>query len=80
MIFVDSGAWFASLVPTDQDHAAATAWLGQNREPLVTTDYILDETLTLLRIRGQNARAMLFGEQLLGGTLARLHFLARDEV
>jgi len=56
MIFVDSGAWYASLVPDDADHAAATAWLTQNREPLVTTDYILDETLTLLRVRGQPTR------------------------
>jgi hypothetical protein len=51
MIFVDTGAWFASVVPWDANHAAAVAWLGQNREILITTDYILDETLTLLRVR-----------------------------
>ena len=53
MIFVDTGAWFASAVPSDRDHAAATRWLSQNTQPLLTTDSIMDETLTLLKARGQ---------------------------
>jgi predicted nucleic acid-binding protein len=52
MVFVDAGGWYASVIPTDPDHAAATAWLSQNQEALITTDYIVDETLTLLRVRG----------------------------
>ncbi|MFH0981522.1 MAG: PIN domain-containing protein [Planctomycetota bacterium] len=79
MIFVDSGAWFASLIPMDPDHAAASAWLAQNREPLVTTDYIVDETLTLLRVRGQKSRAASFGSNVLAGALAQLHYLTPDE-
>lgn len=51
MIFVDSAAWFASVITADPDHAAATAWLAGNRDKLLTTDYVLDETLTLLRAR-----------------------------
>ena len=51
MIFTDTGAWFASVVPDDEDHEKAVAWLAQNREPLLTTDYIVDETLTLLSAR-----------------------------
>jgi len=58
MIFVDTGAWFASVVPADRDHATATRWLSQNTQPLLTTDYIIDETLTLLKARGQTLRAM----------------------
>jgi len=30
MIFVDTGAWYASLVPTDPDHAKAVMWLAEN--------------------------------------------------
>jgi predicted nucleic acid-binding protein len=30
MIFVDTGAWYASVMPNDNDHAAATEWLRQN--------------------------------------------------
>jgi uncharacterized protein len=51
MIFVDTGAWFASVVPSDIDHASASQWLNQKAEPLLTTDYIIDETLTLLMRR-----------------------------
>jgi uncharacterized protein len=43
VIFVDTGAWFAAFVPNDADHVAADRWLSSNSEPLVTTDYILDE-------------------------------------
>jgi uncharacterized protein len=44
VIFVDTGAWFAVAVRNDPDHEAAMRWLRANREPLVTTDYVLAET------------------------------------
>ena len=56
MIFVDTGAWFAVAVRDDPDHTAAMRWLGRNREPLVTTDYVLAETATLVRMRDKTAR------------------------
>ncbi len=55
MIFVDTGAWFASIVPTDPNHNKAADWLQNNSEILFTTDYIVDETLTLLRARGERS-------------------------
>ncbi len=61
MIFVDTGAWYASLVPTDPDHQSAAHWLATNHYPLLTTDYVMDETLTLLRVRGERKRALLLG-------------------
>ena len=79
MIFVDSGAWYSSLIPTDPDHAAALAWLAQNTEALLTTDYIVDETLTLLRARGQNLRANTLGTAFVDGSAAALHFVTLDE-
>jgi predicted nucleic acid-binding protein len=57
-VFVDAVAWFASVIPTDPDHTAATAWLSQNWEPLLTTGFIIDETLTLLKVRDQKPRAL----------------------
>ncbi len=51
MIFVGTGAWFASIVPSDPDHQEAVRWLNGNDEPLLTTDYVVDEVLTLLRAR-----------------------------
>jgi hypothetical protein len=64
MVFVDTSAWFASVVPDDPDHAAAIKWLRENERLLITTDYVVDEILTLLRARGQNRRAAALGSRL----------------
>jgi predicted nucleic acid-binding protein len=80
VIFVDTGAWFASLVPWDADHASATSWLAQNREELVTTDYVADETLTLLRSRQEGPRAERFGTLLFSGRLATLRYLTVADI
>lgn len=56
MIFVDTGAWFAVAVANDPDHEAAMRWLRPNREPLITTDYVLAEIATLIRMRDKTAR------------------------
>lgn len=79
LVFVDTGAWFASLVPWDAHHQRAAEWLSQNRSSLLTTDSVLSETLTLLRIRGEHARALWLGEQLWTETLAVLYFVDRDD-
>jgi len=79
MVLVDTGAWYARLIPTDPDHSAATAWLSQNQEPLITTDYIIDETLTLLRVRGQRERALLLADAFLAGSLGVVHFVTQAE-
>lgn len=73
MIFVDTGAWYASLVPTDPDHARAIEWLAANHSPLLTTDYVIDETLTLLRARGERKRALLLGARFFHYELAEIH-------
>lgn len=80
MIFVDTGGWFASIVPSDIDHASASQWLNQNAELLLTTDYIIDETLTLLRARGESTRAIRLGEQFFSGALAKVYFLTEDDI
>ena len=63
MVFVDTSAWYASTVTSDPHHARLLAWQRANRLPLVTTDYVIDETLTLLRARGESARAVIFGRR-----------------
>lgn len=50
MIFIDTGAWFALVVPADVDHQAAVDWFGSNREPVCTSNYVIDETLTAARV------------------------------
>ena len=50
MIFVDTGVWFASFVASEPDHAAAGTWLDANTHALVTTGYVIDESLMLLKL------------------------------
>ncbi|MGD9723882.1 MAG: type II toxin-antitoxin system VapC family toxin [Pirellulales bacterium] len=72
MIFVDTGAWFALSVPSDIDHLSAKQYIASNREQLVTTDYVIDELLTLFRVRRQSQRALQWVVEVLGGNLFEL--------
>ena len=80
MIFVDTGAWFAAFVPNDVHHQLARTWLESNSLPLLTTDYVLDELLTLLRIRGEQDRAFILGEQMLSESMVSLHLVSFDQI
>lgn len=84
MIFVDTGAWFAVAVRDDADHDSAMQWLRVNRDPLVTTDYILAETVTLLRMRDKTIRghrlASRVATSLLRGEAALLEKVTEDDL
>lgn len=79
-VFVDTGAWFARFVPADPDHAAAKAWLDANTQSLITTDYVVDELLTLLKVRGEYQRAVEIGPQLLRGEVCGLEWVQPVDV
>ncbi|PYI80669.1 MAG: hypothetical protein DME26_21090 [Verrucomicrobia bacterium] len=54
MIFIDTGAFLARYLSRDQHHKAATAlWekIRAERELCVTSNFVLDETFTLLARR-----------------------------
>ncbi len=80
MIFVDTGVWFARFVPDDPHHKSLVDWFAINTEPLVTTDYCIDETLTLLAVRKRPNLAIEAGSQLFNETLAAIHFLDRTQI
>jgi predicted nucleic acid-binding protein len=80
MIFVDTGAWFAITVPSDPNHKAAKRWLQQNLSPFLTTDYVIDETLTLLRARGELQRAVALGQAFFSGELTQIHYLTQQDI
>jgi hypothetical protein len=63
-IFVDTSAWYAVMVRKDRDHEAAKALLKSNTQPLITSDYVMDETVTLLLSRVGHSYAVRFLEML----------------
>ncbi|MDJ0601599.1 MAG: PIN domain-containing protein [Crocosphaera sp.] len=80
MIFVDTSAWFAAVVPSDPDHEILSQWFNQNTETLLTTDYIIDETLTLLRMRKERLRSIALGEAFFSGKLTQIYYLTPDDI
>lgn len=64
MIFVDTSAWYAIEVEDDVNHEAACKFLSNiacgKHGVSITTDYVLDEALTLLRSRRDLTSATAF--------------------
>jgi len=68
LIFVDTSAFYALEVEDDINHKKARNFLFNELRTgkygaLVTSDYVLDETLTLLRIRYDPETALKFYEK-----------------
>jgi hypothetical protein len=80
-LFVDTSGWVACADEADQAHSDAVAardgWL-ERGGLLITTDYITDETLTLLRIRLGIDAAETWWSQIDGSSRLRWEFIGPD--
>ncbi|HWT82052.1 MAG TPA: PIN domain-containing protein [Candidatus Methylomirabilis sp.] len=72
LLFVDTSAWYALLDRKDRNHGAATQFARDSRLPFMTSTYILDETLTLLKRHLGHSAAVQFGERVWAEEVARL--------
>lgn len=68
--FVDTSAWYALIDRKDPDHRVITECIQKNQACLTTSDYVFDETVTLLRYRLGWKVAHVFGTTLLSGQSA----------
>jgi len=80
VVFVDTSAWFPWFVPADPNQARVRAWLGGNTQPLVTTGYCIDETLTLLIARKRSPRALDAGRAFFHENLTRIHYITPAQI
>jgi predicted nucleic acid-binding protein len=74
-VFVDTGAWVALRYGRDQYHGRARAIvkrLHADRLGLVTTEWVLAETVTLLKARGAVNHAIALGVAIESGRLGVL--------
>lgn len=78
-VFVDTSAWYALADRKDPDHASVARVLGRWSGRLVTSNFVLDESVTLIRYRLGLAAARTFGETLLDGSAARLVSITRAD-
>jgi len=63
-IFVDTSAWCAFIDKNDRDHPAAMNKVKVLDRSLLTSNYVLDEILTLLKTRLGPSIAIPFGQKL----------------
>jgi uncharacterized protein len=78
-IFVDTAGWMACADAADPSHAAACEERDKALEAgtlLVTTDYVIDETLTLVRMRLGIAAAKAWWTQIEGSSRLRWEWIA----
>jgi len=79
LIFVDTSAWYAVEVEDDVNHEAACKFLAEiasgKHGASITTDYVLDETLTLLRSRRDLASALCFTEKIMKSKSVRVFWI-----
>ena len=86
-LFVDTGAWFALVNDRDQNHVRATGFaerFGNESLLLYTTDYVIDEAATMIRLKLSHRKAVDFLNWTAGSaSVTRAHvapdLLARGE-
>ena len=81
MIFVDTAAFLAIENRRDSHHDAAVHYqrsVLKKGKPLATSDYILDESYTILRMRAGHGVAVQFGEALRASRLIRVEYITPE--
>src|SRR5438270_11869948 len=79
--FVDTNGFYALLVQRDPQHERAKDVLAQaarTRRRFVTTDYILDETATLLKARGHGHLVEAFFVRVFTSAACRMEWMDAD--
>jgi predicted nucleic acid-binding protein len=79
-IFVDTGGWYAAMVLKDYSHEKAKQFLENNTLPLITSDYVMDETVTLLQSRTNHHHAVSFLNVLQNSRKIQLLYLTPEQI
>jgi len=80
-IFVDTNAFVALFDKADQYHRKAADYFGSldfDLTELHTSNYIVDETITRIRIQDGHSAAVKFGEHFFASRLFRVHYLVPE--
>jgi predicted nucleic acid-binding protein len=73
--FVDTSAWLALNDKNDQYHnkaAAKSIEIKKHKIELITSEYIVDESITLIRYRVSHRAAVIFGDSLITSNIVRI--------
>ena len=78
-IFTDTSAWYAYIDKSDADHAAAVKLIENLNRPLITSNYVFDEILTLIKLRMGYHVAINLGQKLWSHEVASLVRVTEDD-
>jgi len=79
--FIDTSGFYSLLVRDDDKHAQAGKFLrnaAENKRRFVTSDYVVDETATLLKARGMTKLIRPFFESISSSKACRLIWMDGD--
>lgn len=74
-IFIDTSAWLALNDRNDRYHIRAvskSSEIRENKIDIVTSEYIIDESITLIRFRVSHKAAIVFGESIFRSNIVRI--------
>ena len=83
MVFVDTSAFLAIENRRDKYYRKAVTLrdtLLKNGQHLVTSDYILDESYTVIRFRAGHHIAVQFGEAIWGSKFIRVEYVTPEQI
>lgn len=78
-VFVDTGAWYSFIDRKDPDHPRVVEALMEYDGRLLTSNFVMDESLTLLRYRCGYKSALDLGRSLFSGRLAEVVRITADD-
>lgn len=71
-VFVDTSAWYAYFDRSDNDHPLTVEEINKTDFLLITTDFVIDETITLIATKLGTNLAYRIGNNLLNEHYARV--------
>jgi len=81
-LFVDTSAWLALNNKNDQHHDEAVSKITKVRQQkiqLVTSEYVFDESVTIIRYRISHRAAVAFGDALISSNVASIEDITNEE-
>jgi hypothetical protein len=81
-LFVDTSAWLALNNKNDQYHDEAVSKITKVRQQkiqLVTSEYVFDESVTIIRYRISHRAAVAFGDALISSNVASIEDITDEE-
>lgn len=81
-LFVDTSAWLALNDKNDQYHDEAVSritMIQQQKIQLVTSEYVFDESVTIIRYRISHRAAVAFGDALISSNVASIEDITDEE-